>query len=48
MTTLAVTRRKQLPFGEARSTQTEPIPGTRGFVGGTNDSTGLVHLGARE
>jgi hypothetical protein len=24
------------------------IPGTRGFVGGTNDPTGLVHLGARE
>ncbi len=48
MTTLAVTRRKQLPFGETRSTQTETIPGTRGFVGGTNDPTGLVHLGARE
>jgi RHS repeat-associated protein len=48
MTTLAVTRRKQLPFGEMRSTQTETIPGTGGFVGGTNDPTGLVHLGARE
>ena len=48
MTTLAVTRRKQLPFGETRSTQTETIPGTRGFVGGTNDPTGLIHLGARE
>ncbi|WP_420713206.1 RHS repeat-associated core domain-containing protein [Streptomyces sp. Tu 6176] len=48
MTTLAVTRRKQLPFGENRSTQTGAIPGTRGFVGGTTDPTGLIHLGARE
>ncbi|WP_406115449.1 RHS repeat domain-containing protein [Streptomyces sp. NBC_01014] len=48
MTTLAVTRRKQLPFGQIRSEQTETIPGTRGFVGGTPDPTGLTHLGARE
>ncbi|WSB27164.1 RHS repeat protein [Streptomyces sp. NBC_01788] len=48
MTTLAVTRRKQLPFGEIRSQQAETIPGTRGFVGGTTDPTGLTHLGARE
>jgi len=48
MTTLAITRRKQLPFGQTRSEQSENIPGTRGFVGGTNDPTGLVHLGARE
>uniref|UniRef100_UPI003D7572AD RHS repeat domain-containing protein n=1 Tax=Streptomyces sp. bgisy027 TaxID=3413770 RepID=UPI003D7572AD len=48
MTTLAITRRKQLPFGELRSEQIETIPGTRGFVGGTSDPTGLVHLGARE
>ncbi|WP_306192473.1 RHS repeat domain-containing protein [Streptomyces sp. MK5] len=48
MTTLAVTRRKQLPFGQLRSQQTETIPGTRGFVGGTPDPTGLIHLGARE
>ncbi|WP_328339499.1 RHS repeat-associated core domain-containing protein [Streptomyces violaceus] len=48
MTTLAVTRRKQLPFGGIRSQQAESLPGTRGFVGGTNDPTGLVHLGARE
>ncbi|WP_237305322.1 RHS repeat-associated core domain-containing protein [Streptomyces sp. SAT1] len=48
MTTLAVTRRKQLPFGENRSTQTGTIPGTRGFVGGTTDPTGFIHLGARE
>ncbi|MFJ1917416.1 RHS repeat domain-containing protein [Streptomyces sp. NPDC088147] len=48
MTTLALTRRKQLPFGQTRSTQNEQIPGTRGFVQGTNDPTGLTHLGARE
>lgn len=48
MTTLAITRRKQLPFGATRSEQTESIPGTRGFVGGTDDPTGLIHLGARE
>ncbi|MFI1926297.1 RHS repeat-associated core domain-containing protein [Streptomyces sp. NPDC020377] len=48
MTTLTVTRRKQLPFGQLRSAQTEIIPGTRGYVGGTTDPTGLVHLGARE
>ncbi|MFJ3235826.1 RHS repeat domain-containing protein [Streptomyces sp. NPDC086787] len=48
MTTLTVTRRKQLPFGQLRSTQAETIPGTRGYVGGTADPTGLVHLGARE
>ncbi|MFF5714837.1 RHS repeat domain-containing protein [Streptomyces sp. NPDC012756] len=46
-TTLAVTRRKQLPFGELRTAQSG-LFGTRGFVGGTNDPTGLTHLGARE
>ena len=45
--TLAVTRRKQLPFGQSRGT-TADLPGERGFVGGTEDATGLVHLGARE
>ncbi len=48
MTTLAVTRRKQLPFGGLRSETSQALPGSRGFVGGTNDPTGLVHLGARE
>ncbi|MEU0991778.1 RHS repeat-associated core domain-containing protein [Streptomyces sp. NPDC005953] len=43
----AITRRKQLPFGQPRSAQTTAF-GTRGFVGGTNDPTGLTHLGARE
>jgi RHS repeat-associated protein len=48
MTTLAVTRRRQLPFGQLRSEQSETMPGTRGFVSGTEDPTGLTHLGARE
>ncbi|GGW69892.1 RHS repeat-associated core domain-containing protein [Streptomyces xantholiticus] len=45
--TLAITRRKQLPFGGLRTEQSEAF-GPRGFVGGTNDPTGLTHLGARE
>ncbi|MFF8440831.1 RHS repeat-associated core domain-containing protein [Streptomyces californicus] len=44
---LALTRRKQLPFGGLRSEQST-VFGNRGFVGGTNDPTGLTHLGARE
>ncbi|MEV7427716.1 RHS repeat-associated core domain-containing protein [Streptomyces sp. NPDC091212] len=48
MTGLTLTRRKQLPFGQIRSEQAEQFPGTRGFVGGTTDPTGLTHLGARE
>ncbi|WP_103532757.1 RHS repeat-associated core domain-containing protein [Streptomyces sp. SM11] len=45
----AVTRRKQLPFGASRSTTgSSSWPGDRGFVGGTTDPTGMVHLGARE
>ncbi|MFJ5093453.1 RHS repeat-associated core domain-containing protein [Streptomyces sp. NPDC088557] len=45
--TLAVTYRKQLPFGGLRTAQAGSF-GPRGFVGGTNDPTGLTHLGARE
>lgn len=41
MTSLAVTRRKQLPFGQLRSEQTDNIPGARGFIGGTDDPTDL-------
>ncbi|MEO3840402.1 RHS repeat-associated core domain-containing protein [Streptomyces sp. B22F1] len=48
----AVIRRKQLPFGAPRPTTptgTAPdFPGTKGFVGGTLDATGLTHIGARE
>ncbi|MFJ6612697.1 RHS repeat domain-containing protein [Streptomyces sp. NPDC091289] len=44
----AISRRKQLPFGKNRAGTGTSWPGDRGFVGGTNDPTGLTHLGARE
>ncbi len=49
-TTLALTQRRTLPFGALRGTTPTTWPGTKGFVGGTDDSksTGLTHLGARE
>ncbi|MEU5833054.1 RHS repeat-associated core domain-containing protein [Streptomyces diacarni] len=46
-----VTRRKQLPFGGPRNGAASggtAWPGSRGFVDGTQDSTGTTHLGARE
>ncbi|WP_326559433.1 RHS repeat-associated core domain-containing protein [Micromonospora sp. NBC_01796] len=47
--TLALTRRKFTPYGQARGTQPSVWPGQKGFVGGTIDaSTGLTSLGARE
>lgn len=44
---LSVQRRRTLPFGEAR---TDPMNwvGSRSFVGGSADPTGLIHLGERE
>ena len=42
-----VTTRRQLPYGASRGAAVT-WPNTRGFVGGINDNTGLVHLGARE
>ena len=42
-----VDRRRYTPFGELRGTAPSWI-GNQGFVGGQNDPTGLVHLGARE
>ncbi|MFJ3180561.1 RHS repeat-associated core domain-containing protein [Streptomyces sp. NPDC086796] len=47
---LALTQRRTLPFGATRGTKPANWPGTKGFVGGTDDtkSTGLTHLGARE
>jgi len=45
--TLAVSIRKQDPFGNPRGTV--PVwPNSRGFVGGTVEPTGLMHLGARQ
>jgi RHS repeat-associated protein len=39
--------RRQTPYGETRGTA-QAWPNSKGFVGGTMDGTGLVHLGARE
>ncbi|OQR63106.1 hypothetical protein B6E66_15835 [Streptomyces maremycinicus] len=47
-TSQAVTRRQMQPFGETRGTQPASWAGEKGFVGGTQDPTGLTHLGARE
>jgi RHS repeat-associated protein len=47
-TTLATTRRKQDPFGNTRGTAPPSWPDDKGFVGGTLDSSGYTHLGARE
>ncbi|MFJ4413307.1 polymorphic toxin-type HINT domain-containing protein [Streptomyces sp. NPDC088925] len=48
--TLAIQQRRTTPFGQPRGTTPDNWPGTKGFVGGTDDteSTGLQHLGARE
>ncbi len=46
--TLTPTRRRMLPFGEDRTTPPPTWMGTKGFVDGTQDPTGLTHLGARE
>ncbi|GAB2922113.1 polymorphic toxin-type HINT domain-containing protein [Streptomyces sundarbansensis] len=48
--TLAVQQRRTDLFGSLRGTVPSAWPGTRGFVGGTDDTkaTGLTHLGARE
>ncbi|WP_412748237.1 polymorphic toxin-type HINT domain-containing protein [Krasilnikovia sp. M28-CT-15] len=46
---LAVTKRRTLPFGDARSNPTGwPTAFDKGFLGGTKDPTELTHLGARE
>ena len=46
---MPVQRRKLTPYGEDRGERPQLWPGQRGFVGGTiDDTTGLVHLGARE
>ncbi|MEW2070526.1 RHS repeat-associated core domain-containing protein [Streptomyces sp. NPDC007346] len=45
-----LTQRRTLPFGGTRGEQPTSWPGTKGFVGGTDETadTGLTHLGARE
>ncbi|GLZ62319.1 hypothetical protein Misp05_58950 [Micromonospora sp. NBRC 107095] len=49
-TTLAVAKRRMLPYGEQRGATigTWAAGMDKGFVGGTQDPTGLTHLGARE
>ncbi|WP_371792425.1 polymorphic toxin-type HINT domain-containing protein [Streptomyces sp. NBC_01471] len=49
-TNLAIQQRRTSPFGGARGSAPADWPGSKGFVGGTDDSgtTGLQHLGARE
>ncbi|PZV90940.1 RHS repeat domain-containing protein, partial [Micromonospora phaseoli] len=48
--TLAVARRRTLPYGDTRGSAvgTWPTAMDKGFVGGTKDPTGLTHIGARE
>ncbi|MEU9773763.1 RHS repeat-associated core domain-containing protein [Streptomyces sp. NPDC047968] len=48
--TQKLTQRRTLPFGGVRGTPPTSWAGTRGFVGGTDETsdTGFVHLGARE
>jgi RHS repeat-associated protein len=44
-----VSIRRETPFGALRQTTGNwPSAMDKGFVGGTNDNTGLTHLGARE
>ncbi|GGS58083.1 RHS repeat domain-containing protein [Actinokineospora fastidiosa] len=46
--TMAVTKRRQLPFGAPRGTAVPDLAGDRAFVGGIRDaSTGLIEIGAR-
>jgi RHS repeat-associated protein len=47
---LALNQRRVLPFGGTRGQAPKTWPGTKGFVGGTDETkgTGLTHLGARE
>ncbi|WP_326555231.1 RHS repeat domain-containing protein [Micromonospora sp. NBC_01813] len=47
-TTLDATRRRTMPFGDTRGTAPTIWPDDRGFVGGTQDPTGLTHIGARQ
>ncbi|GLW89523.1 RHS repeat-associated core domain-containing protein [Actinokineospora globicatena] len=47
--TMAVTKRRQLPYGAPRGTAAPTLAGDRGFVGGVRDSeSGLTLLGARQ
>lgn len=47
---MSITQRRTTPFGQVRGTEPTDWAGSRGFVGGYDDTetTGLVSLGARE
>ena len=48
-TDLTIQQRRSTPFGAPRGPAPTAWPGTKGFVGGAQDTTtGLTHLGARE
>ncbi|GJF32690.1 hypothetical protein KNE206_53900 [Kitasatospora sp. NE20-6] len=47
-TTGNVDQRRTAPFGATRGTAPTGWAGTRGFLGGTTEPTGLTHLGARD
>ncbi|MFD9535101.1 polymorphic toxin-type HINT domain-containing protein [Streptomyces sp. NPDC060010] len=47
-TTGAIEHRRMTPFGVPRGTKPANWAGTKGFVGGTIDATGLTHISARE
>ncbi|MFI8091384.1 RHS repeat-associated core domain-containing protein [Streptomyces sp. NPDC086080] len=49
-TDLALTQRRVTPFGETRGKSPATWPGTKGFIGGIDETkdTGFTHLGARE
>ena len=47
-TTLTIGRRRSTPYGEPRGPQASDWKGTKGYLGGAKDDTGLTHLGARE
>jgi RHS repeat-associated protein len=44
---MAVQRRRTTPFGETRGTAPGWWAGDKGFLGATNDPSGLTHIGAR-
>lgn len=46
-TSMAVTYRRQDPYGNPRGPQSPWPAGQQGFVGGVTDPSGLVHIGAR-
>ncbi|WP_189129998.1 polymorphic toxin-type HINT domain-containing protein [Wenjunlia tyrosinilytica] len=46
--TQALKQRRSTPFGAPRGATPSGWPGHKGFIGGTQDTTGLTHLGARE